>query len=72
MFENTIGLEAEFFLRNEKGELVLPKEHGLPHDDFLLLGEIRGLPGKNREEATSNFLKEFYRISFLSNILELK
>ncbi len=72
MIENSIGLEAEFFVRNEKGELVLASEHDLPHDEFPLLGEIRGLPGKSREETMGNFLKEYYRICFLAEKKKLK
>lgn len=72
MIENSVGLEAEFFLRNEKNELVFPSEHGLPHDDFPILGEIRGAPGKKREETISNFLNEYYRISYLAEKKNLK
>jgi Txe/YoeB family toxin of Txe-Axe toxin-antitoxin module len=72
MLENAVGLEAEFFLRNEKNELVMPKDHEFPYDDFILLGEIRGQHGKTREETISNFLKEYYRISYLAEKKKLK
>ncbi len=72
MLENSVGLEAEFFLLNEHDELVFPADNGFPCDDFIILGEIRGVAGKNREETVSNFLKEYYRISFLAGKKNLK
>jgi len=58
--ENSVGLEAEYFLRNVDGELLIPREHSLADDDYILLGEIRGAKGYSRAETISNFLKVFH------------
>lgn len=72
MIKNKIGLEAEFLLRNKKGDLVFPGDHGFPTDDFVILGEIRGDPGDCVEDTVSNFLKEWHRIRIKSSLQGLK
>ena len=62
MFENMIGLEAEFFVVGKKGGLVYPKHYGFGHDDFIILGEFRAAPGKTRAETVANFFKEYYTV----------
>lgn len=62
MRKNMIGLEAEFFLKNEAGELVFPAYYGFGHDDFPLLGEIRGEPSDSKEGAAANLLKEWWKM----------
>jgi hypothetical protein len=57
---NKVGLEAEVFVRNSNGELVIASKHKLPSDDFCLLGEIRGEPGETPAETVSNFMKAYY------------
>lgn len=61
IFDNKIGLEAEFLLRDKDGNLVIP--YSYPRDDFEILGEIRGEPGKSMPEAVSNFYKKFLEVS---------
>lgn len=56
VIERKVGLEAEFLLRNTKGDLIIPPSH-FDRDGFPLLGEIRGEPGKNAGETVSNFVK---------------
>jgi hypothetical protein len=55
MIKSKVGLEAEFLLRNAKGELIIPPSHW-DRDGFPLLGEIRGKEGKTAAEAVSNFM----------------
>jgi hypothetical protein len=57
---NKIGLEAEFFLTNKKGDLLFPNSNGFGCDEFIILGEFRATPGTTRAETISNFLKEWY------------
>lgn len=59
---NRIGLEAEFFLTNSKGELVYPQGFGFDYDDFIILGEFRAEPGSTREDTIANFIKELVRV----------
>lgn len=59
---NKIGLEAEFFLTNKKGDLLFPLANGFSSDDFPILGELRAEPGTTRAETLSNFLKEWYTL----------
>jgi hypothetical protein len=59
---NKVGLEAEFFLTNKKGELLFPSSSGFSSDDFIILGEFRAEPGTTREETASNFMKEWYKL----------
>jgi len=61
MFENKIGVEAEFFLINEEGEAVVPSIR-FDRDDFPLLGEIRGEPGKDVSSTYSNFIKRMLEV----------
>jgi len=56
MIENRIGLEAEYILRNSKGEVIMPPA-GWDRDGFPVLGEIRAEPGKNTAEVIANFVK---------------
>ena len=60
MYKNTIGLEAEYFVRNGKGDLVIPSTRGLETDDYEILGEFRGECGTTRAEVLANFMKSFY------------
>ena len=60
---NKIGLEAEFLLRDKKGELVIPQYHqGFDHDDFELLGEFRAEAGFTRHEAAGNFFTSLFKV----------
>lgn len=70
--KNKIGLEAEFFLLDDKNNLVIASEVFFPHDDFKLLGEIRGLPGETPEEAISLFFKEYYSLLYLAERKNLR
>lgn len=66
--ENKIGLEAEVFLIDKKtGDLVIAGDRDLPHDDFALLGEIRGEPGRTVAETLANFTKAFYEFKISVN-----
>lgn len=56
MIEFKIGLEAETFLANSKGELVITPD-ALPHDDFPLLAEFRAEPGTDVGTVVGNFMK---------------
>lgn len=64
MFKNTVGLEAEYFVRNKDGELVIPSLYGLETDEYAILGEFRGEPGTTREDVLANFIKEFYKTKY--------
>lgn len=61
---NCVGLEAEFFLRDDKNKLLYPAANGFSTDEFVILGEFRAKQGENREETISNFMKEWYKILF--------
>lgn len=61
MLKSAVGLEAEFFLVNADGDLVLPSDYGFPVDDFCLLGEIRAEAGEDRPSAIANFYKAYYQ-----------
>lgn len=61
MLKNKVGLEAEFILRNSKGDVLYPGNCGFSTDDFIILGEIRGIAGESREETLANFLQEYYK-----------
>lgn len=61
---NKVGLEAEYLLRDAKGNLVYPADHGLGADSFPIIGEFRGKPGKTRADAIGNFLKAYYEVIF--------
>ncbi len=63
MNENKVGLEAEFFVRKNKG-LVFPADYGFSCDDFCLLGEFRAKAASSREETIANFIKEYYEIIY--------
>lgn len=52
--ESKVGLEAEFLLRNTKGDIIIPPA-SWDRDGFPLLGEIRGTEGKTVAETVSNF-----------------
>ena len=73
MYTNMVGLEAEYLLRNEEGELVSPDDYRLSTDGFPLLGEVRGDPGKTRAETVANFFKgwyeNLYEIALLDEVL---
>lgn len=62
--KNQIGLEAEFLLKTDKGELVYPGDYGFCTDEFVILGEFRGKPGETREETIGNFIKEYYSVIY--------
>ena len=61
MIKSKVGFEAEFLLRNAKGELVIPPAY-YDRDGFPLLGEIRGEEGKSPEETVSNFVAQKMKI----------
>lgn len=69
---NKIGLEAEFFLVNDKDELQYPGDHGFDTDDFVILGEIRALPGDTREQAIGNFVQKFYEVQYKAKKLNFR
>ena len=50
-----VGFEIEYFVGKD-GQPVLASRYGLPHDEFPILGEARGEPGKTPEEAAANLL----------------
>ena len=52
--KSKVGLEAEFLLFNEKGEMIVPPGHW-DRDGFPLLGEIRGKSGETVAEVVTNF-----------------
>lgn len=56
-----VGVEAEFFILNGKGEAIVVPPH-LPRDGFPILGEVRGDPGENVAETVANFWKEYYSV----------
>lgn len=56
-----VGVEAEFFILNGKGEAIVVPPH-LPRDGFPILGEVRGDPGENVAETVANFWKEYYDV----------
>jgi hypothetical protein len=56
-----VGVEAEFFILNEKGEAIVVPPF-LPRDGFPILGEVRGAPGKDIAETISNFWAEYYNV----------
>jgi hypothetical protein len=68
---NKIGLEAEYLLRDASGALVYPSSYGLESDSFPILGEIRGAPGKTRQEAIAHFLEVYYRVLFAAKAAKL-
>ncbi len=56
-----IGLEAEMFLKNKDGDIVIiPRS--LPRDGFPLLLEVRGKPAITAMEAFTNFMSKYYII----------
>jgi len=57
---NLIGIEAEYFLHDEKDEFVFPPEH----DSFPLLGELRPAPGASRG-GSSRIIKLFLSYAVL-------
>lgn len=64
MIKNKVGLEAEFFVRNKKDEIVYPSHYGFKTDDYIILGEFRAAPGSTREETIANFMLEYYKVIF--------
>lgn len=60
MITSKVGLEAEFLLQDAKGNFILPNY--LPHDDFPLLGEVRGEEGTEAYKTLGNFAQEFARV----------
>ncbi len=62
MFENKVGLEAEFFVFDDVDKNpVFPADYGFDTDEFPILGEFRAPPGKTRAETVGNFLTEWYK-----------
>lgn len=61
---NMVGLEAEFLLRDSKQNIVFPAKHGFNHDEFFLLGELRALPGKTRQESVGYFMQSIAEILY--------
>jgi len=64
MIVNKIGLEAEFFVRDNDGNLIYPQTCGFESDDFCILGEFRAEPGVTREETIGNFMKAYYAVIY--------
>ena len=62
--ENTIGLEAEYFLRDKDGNLLIPSEKGFDTDEYILLGEFRGDKGHTRHETLANFFEKYWEIYY--------
>jgi len=62
--ENTIGLEAEYFLRDRDGKLLIPFEHNFSFDEYILLGEFRAEKGNTRAKCLANFLESFYETKY--------
>lgn len=60
----TVGLEAEYLLRDEAGNLIMPDPRYYDHDDYLILGELRASPGGSREDTLANFMKQWYKLLF--------
>lgn len=60
---NKIGLEAEFFLRDRKNELVYPQDFGFEADEFLILGEFRASAGFTRHETIGNFIAALLQVT---------
>jgi hypothetical protein len=58
IIQNKIGLEAEYFLRDKKGELVFPDHYGFSTDEFKVLAEFRASPGEHYAETVGNFFRE--------------
>jgi len=54
MIQKKVGLEAEYILQNEEGEISLIPSWW-DQDDFPLLGEIRGQEGEKPWETIGNF-----------------
>lgn len=59
---NQVGLEAEFFVTNKKGEVLYPMANGFDCDEFIILGEFRAKPGKTRSETIGNFMQSYYEV----------
>ena len=57
MLKNMIGVETEFFMFNSKNEIIIPPS-SWDRDDLVILGEIRGNPGKDVAETYSNYVKK--------------
>ena len=56
-----VGIESEFFLLDSKGEaIVVPPSWD--RDNFTVLGEIRGEPGRTPSETIGNFYKRLYEV----------
>jgi len=64
MLKNMVGVEAEFFMLNKKGEAIVPPM-SWDRDDFPLLGEIRGAPGEKQSEVYANYIKREMEIKTL-------
>jgi hypothetical protein len=57
MLKKQVGVEAECFILDKKGDpIIVPSYMG--RDDFPVLGEIRGEPGENVATVIANFHKE--------------
>lgn len=63
---NSLGLEAEFFLRGKNGKLLYPGKHGFSTDEFFILGEFRAKEGTNRQETLAHFMEKWYEVLFLA------
>jgi len=56
-----VGVESEFFLLNSKGEAIIVPS-GWDKDNFTVLGEIRGEPGRTAAETIGNFYKRLHEV----------
>lgn len=63
MLENMVGLEAEFILRNQEGNIVFPDQYGFDADALCVLGEFRGSPGSCPAEVLGDFFTQYYKVS---------
>lgn len=61
MLISKIGLEAEFIVRDKKGNVVIP-HYSVPKDGFPLLGEIRGEPACTTAKVFANFIEEKIKV----------
>lgn len=58
-----IGIEKEFWLLNEKGEIMEPAIYGFPFDEYGFLVELRTYPWKNIAGLIENFNVELEDLS---------
>lgn len=57
-----LGLEKEFFVKNNEGQFILPEPIGLSYDECGYLCEARGAPATDVITAVFNLKSEEYRL----------